>query len=59
MSTDSLYLALAEEILYCCIQADKIAVREKMKKMIAENFSSQNAKSSFFPQTCCSIHKKT
>ena len=38
MSTDSLYLALAEEILYCCIQADKIAVREKMKKNDCREF---------------------
>ena len=38
MSTDSLYLALAEENLYCCIQPDKIAVREKMRKNDCRKF---------------------
>ena len=56
MDTDSLYLALAEENLYDCIQPDKRAAWEKMRESDCRDFFKADAKSNFFPRTCCSIH---
>ena len=58
MDTDSLYLALAEENLYDCIQPDKRAAWEKMRESDCRDSFKADAKSNFFPRTCCSIHKK-
>ena len=58
MDTDSLYLALAEENLYDCIQPDKRAAWEKMRESDCRDSFKADAKSNFFPRTCCSIHEK-
>ena len=58
MDTDSLYLALAEENLYDCIQPDKRAAWEKMRESDCRDSFKADAKSNFFPRTCRSIHKK-
>ena len=58
MDTDSLYLVLAEENLYDCIQTDKRAVWEKMRENDCRDSFKAGAKSNFFPGTCCSKHKK-
>ena len=58
MDTDSLYLALAEENLYDCIKPDKRAAWEKMRENDCRDSFKADAKSNFFPQTCCSTHKK-
>ena len=58
MDTDSLYLALAEENLYDCIKPDKRAAWEKMRENDCIDSFKADAKSNFFPRTCCSTHKK-
>ena len=58
MDTDSLYLALAEENLYDCIQPDKRVAWEKMRESDCRDSFKADAKSNFFPRTCYSIHKK-
>ena len=58
MDPDSLYLALAEENLYDCIQPDKRAAWEKMRESDCRDSFKADAKSNFFPRRCCSIHKK-
>ena len=50
--TDSLYLAVPEQFSYDCIQPGK------MRKIDCRDSFKANAKSVFFPRTCCSIHKK-
>ena len=56
--TASIYLAFAEENLYDCIQLDKRAAWEKMTENDCRDFFKADAIPSFFPQSCCSIHKK-
>ena len=51
MGTDSLYLALAEENLYDCIQPDKRAAWEKMSESDCRDSIKAHAKSNFFPRT--------
>ena len=58
MDTDSLYLALAEEKLYDCIQPDRRAAWEKMRENDCTDSFKADAKSNFFLPTCCSTHKK-
>ena len=58
MDTDSLYLALAEENLYDCIKPDKRAAWEKMRENDCRDSFKADAKSNFYPRTCCSTHKK-
>ena len=58
MDTDSLYLALAEENLYDCIQPDKRAAWEKMMENDCRDSFKADSKSNFFPRTCCSTRKK-
>ena len=58
MGAESLYLVLAEETLYDCIQPDKRAAWEKMRENDCRDPFKADAKSNFFPQTCCSTHKK-
>ena len=56
-ATDSLYFALAEENSYGCIQPDKRAVWEKMRENACRESFKADAKSNFFPRTCCSMQK--
>ena len=58
MDTDSLYLALAEEILYDCIEPDKRAAWEEMRESDCRDSFKAVEKSNFFPRMCCSLHKK-
>ena len=58
METDLLYLALAQEKLYDCIKPDKRVAWKKMRKNDCRDSFKANAKSNFFPRTCCSTHKK-
>ena len=58
MDTDSLYLALAEENLYDCIKPDKRAAWEKIRENDCRDSFKADAKSNFFPRTCCSTHKQ-
>ena len=58
MDTDSLYMALAEENFYDCIQPEKRAAWEKMRENDCRGSFKADAKSNFFPRTCCSTHKK-
>ena len=58
MDTYSLYLALAEESLYDCIQPQKRDIWEKMGENDCRDSFKADAKSKFLPRTCCSIHKK-
>ena len=54
MDRDSLYLALAQENLYDCIKPDKRAAWEKMRENECRDSFKTDAKSNFFPRTCCS-----
>ena len=58
MDPDSLYLALAEENLYDCIKPDKRVAWEKLRKNDCRDSFMADAKSNFFPRTCCSTLKK-
>ena len=58
MDTDSLYLALSEEILEDVILPEKRAEWDKLRsKDCSDNFTA-NATDNFFPRTCCHTHKK-
>ena len=54
METDSLYLALAEENLYDCIEPDKRAAWEKMRERDCRDSFKADAKSN---RTWESTHK--
>ena len=56
--SDSLCLALAEENLFDCIQPEKGYIWEKLRENDYRDSFKADAKSNFFPLTCCSIHKK-
>ena len=58
MDTESLYLAPAEENLYDCTKSEKKAAREKMRENDCRDSFKADAKSNFFPRTCCSTQKK-
>ena len=58
MVTDQLYLAPAEENSYECIQPDRREACEKIRENDCRDSFKADAKSNFFPRTCCSIHKK-
>ena len=58
VDTDSLYLALAKENLYGCIQPLKREIWKKLKENDCRNSFKADAKSNFFSRTGCSIHKK-
>ena len=51
MDTDSLYLALAEENLYDCIQPEKKDIRDKMRENDCKDTFQADAKSNIFPRT--------
>ena len=55
MDTDSLYLALAEENLYDCIQPDKRAAWEKMRESDCRDSFKADAKSNFLEPVVVSI----
>ena len=58
MDTDSLYLALSEEILEDVILPEKRAEWDQLRsKACTDNFTA-NATGNFFPRTCCIVHKK-
>ena len=59
MDTDSFYLAIAEENLYDYIQPEKRYIWEKLREIDCGDSFKADAKSNFFPQTCCSIKKKS
>ena len=58
MDTDSLYVALSEEILEDAILTRKRAEWNQLRsKDCTDNFTA-NANDIFFPRTCCNAHKK-
>ena len=58
MDTDSLYLALSEEILEDVILPEKRVEWDKLRsKDCTDNFTA-NATDNFFPRTCCHTHRK-
>ena len=58
MDTDSLYLALSEENLEDVFLPKKRAEWDQLRsKSCIDNFTA-NAADSFFPRTCCNVHKK-
>ena len=58
MDTDSLYMALAHEILYECIRPEmKSTWKELRSNDCVENFRADCNKK-FFPRTCCPKHVK-
>ena len=58
MDTDSLYLALAENILYDCIQEDKKEVWEFLRSEDCNDTFVADSSGNFFPCTCFEKHKK-
>ena len=58
MDTDSLYLALSEEILEDVFVPEKRAEWDQLQsKDCTDNFTA-NATDNFFSRTCCNVHKK-
>ena len=58
MDTDTLYLALSEEILEDVILPEKrVEWEQLLSKDCTDNFTA-NATDNFFPRTCCIAHKK-
>ena len=57
MDTDSLYLVLADEDLYGCIQPEKRDIWEKSRENDCRDSFRADAKSNFFPRRCCSTQK--
>ena len=58
MDTDSLYMALAHEILYECIRPEmKSTWKELRSNDCVENFRADCNKN-FFPRNCCPKHVK-
>ena len=59
MDTNSLYLALSEQILENFILPEKRAEWDQLrsKDRSTDNFTA-NATDNFFPRTCCNAHKK-
>ena len=58
MDTDSLYLALSEKELYCCIRKESRAQWSLLRTEDCKNDFTANARTSFFPRTCCTKHMK-
>ena len=57
MDTDSLYLVLADEDLYGCIQPEKRDICEKSRENDCRDSFRADEKSNFFPRRCCSTQK--
>ena len=58
MDTDSLYLALSEEILEDVILPEKRAEWDQLRSRDCNDNFTANATDNFFPRTCCNVHKK-
>ena len=58
MDTDSLYLALSEEILEDVILPKKRAEWDQLRSRDCTDDFTANAIDNFFPRTCCNVHKK-
>ena len=58
MDTDSLYLALSEENVEDVIVPEKRAEWDQLRSKDCNDNFPANATDSFFPRTCCNIHKK-
>ena len=58
MDTDSLYLALSEEILEDVILPEKRAEWDQLLSKDCTDIFTVNATDCFFPRTCCIAHKK-
>ena len=58
MDTDSLYLALSEEILEDVIPPEKRAEWDQLRSNDCTDNFTANATDNFFPRTCCNVHKK-
>ena len=58
MDRDPLYLALAHENLYDCIQPAKKQEREVLRQQDCNDSFQADAIQKFFSRTCCSKHKK-
>ena len=53
IDTDSLYLALAHDKFYDCIQPSKKAVWEALRQHDCDGSFKADAVQIFFPRTCC------
>ena len=58
MDTDSLYLALAHENLYKCIQPEMRSIWNEMRSNGCTDFFHATSTSNFFPRICCDKHIK-
>ena len=58
MDTDSLYLAVSEKELYDCIREESKAEWELTRTEDCKDEFTTNAKTKFFPGTCCTKHMK-
>ena len=59
MDTDSLYIALSNEILEDVVLPKKRAEWDQLRsKDCTNNFTANATESFFFPITCCNVHKK-
>ena len=58
VDTDSLYLALAHNILYDCIRPSKKAEWEALREHDCDDSFKADAVKNFSPRTCCDKHKK-
>ena len=58
MDTDSLYLALCEEILGDVTLPEKRAKWNQLRSKDCTDKFTANATSNFFTRTCCNVHKK-
>ena len=58
MHAGSLYLALFEKELYDCIREESKAEWELLRTEDCKDHFAANAKTNFFPRTCCTKHMK-
>ena len=58
MDTDSLYLALAQDLLENCIKPDMREVWNNIRMNDCSNTFPADSSDNFFPRTCCSKHIK-
>ena len=58
VGTDSLYLTLSEKELYDCIREESKAEWELLRTEDCKDDFTANARTNFFPRTCCTQHMK-
>ena len=58
LDIDSLYLALSEKELYYCIREESKAEWEVLRTEDCKDEFTPNAKTNFFPRTCCTKQMK-